>query len=62
MSYCRIKNRLELITYGNAGELYFVKERRHTAQLLIIILRDFYKVLTEGKQIQVLAELMSSLW
>jgi len=29
---------------------------------LIIILRDFYKVLTEGKQIQVLAELMSSLW
>lgn len=62
MSYCRIKHRLELRSEANSSELYFIKERRHTAKLLIIVLRDFSKVLTGNKHVSSLESMMSSVW
>lgn len=54
LSYCRVKHRLEMRSEGNSGDLYFIKERRHTAQLLIIVLRDYHKVLTGDKKVSTL--------
>lgn len=41
------------------NDLLFVKERRHTAQLLTIVLRDFSSILTGGKKVSTLAATLS---
>lgn len=60
-SFCTIRSGLSLKNDG-VNDLIFVKERRHTAQLLTIVLRDFANILTGGKKVSTLAGTLGQIW